>query len=355
MGRLIVDAVALEGRAETVRAPVVARPARGAVFLDRCEHFPRRFRVLRGDGCEIQSEHPIGFEEHPEALRIRDRPVDGAPLKPCDRGREIQVVGERARKRLHPAFAHRGVGRSSLRDLRPVTDALTEMIERLRSLSKGAQGKLHPRPVMREQALVAEGERVDIELDELVDGDGIARRFRHLHAVGEQVLPMDPVRDRRVAVCALGLGDLVLVMRKDVVDTARVQIETLAKVFGAHRGTLDVPAGKTGAPRRIPGEGGTARLRLLPEREVGLIALVWIEFGVDTLPERFADVSGEPSVAREPLHGEIDRALDLVRETPRDEALDDGDHLGNVIGRAREVRRREDPQAPFVVVKPRLV
>src|SRR6266480_4703752 len=236
-----------------------------------------------------------------------------------------------------------------------MTNALTEMIERLRGLSKRAQRKLHPRPVMSEQALIAKGERVDIELDELVDRDRIARRFRHLHAVGEEVLAMDPVRDRRVAVRALGLRDLVLVMRKDVVHTARVQIETLAKVFGAHRGTLDVPAGKTGAPRRIPGEGGTPWLRLLPEREVGLIALVWIELGADPLPERFADVSGESSVAGEPLHGEIDRAPDVVRETPRDEALDDGDHLGNVIGRAREVRRREDPQAPLIVVKPRLV
>src|SRR5438034_5465168 len=168
------------------------------------------------------------------------------------------------------------------------------------------------------------------------------------------MLAVHPVRHRRVTVGTLGLCDLVLVVREDVVYTARMQIETLAEVLRAHRRTLDVPSRKASAPRRLPGERATG-LGLLPEREVGGIALVRIEIGPHALPERLADIAGEPSVAVEALDREIDRTLDLVREAARDEPLDDGDHLGNVIGRAREVGRRKDAQTPLVAVKTRFV
>src|SRR5438874_13147224 len=102
---------------------------------------------------------------------------------------------------------------------------------------------------MREQALISEGERIDAELNEVVDGDGIARRLRHLHSVGEEMLAVHPVRHRRVTVRALRLRDLVLVMGKDVVHPTGVEIETLPEVSRAHRRTLDVPTRKPGAPR----------------------------------------------------------------------------------------------------------
>ena len=130
-----------------------------------------------------------------------------------------------------------------------MADALTEVIERFGRLPQGAERELHPRPVVREQALITEGERIDVELEQFVDGERIARRFRHLHAVREEVLTVDPVRDRGVAERALGLRDLVLVVRKDVVDAAGVQIETFAEVSRAHRGTFDMPSRKAGAPR----------------------------------------------------------------------------------------------------------
>ena len=219
------------------------------MFLDRGQHFTRRLQVLRGDGGEIQPEDPVGFEEDPETLPVRDRAIGGAPLKPRDRGGEIQVIGERASERLQPAFPERSLGWSPLRYLGPVAYALTDVVERFGCLSECAERELHPRPVMREKALVAEGERIDVDLDELVDRDGIARRLRHLHAVREEVLAVHPMRDRRVAVRAFGLRDLVLVVRKDVVDPAGVQVETLAEVSRAHRRTLDVPPRKAGPPR----------------------------------------------------------------------------------------------------------
>ena len=126
-----------------------------------------------------------------------------------------------------------------------MADALTKVIERFGGLSQRAEREVHARAVVRQQALVPEGERIDLELDQLVDRHGVARRLRHLHAVGEQMLPVH----RCVAVRSFGLRDLVLVVREDVVDTAGVQVEALAEVLRAHRRTLDMPARKPATPR----------------------------------------------------------------------------------------------------------
>src|SRR2546428_7920977 len=104
-----------------------------------------------------------------------------------------------------------------------MTHPLSKVIERFVRLPQRAERKVHARPVMREQALVAKCERIDAELCELVDGDGVPRRLRHFHAVGEEMLAVHPVRHRRVTVGALGLRDLVLVVREDVVDAARMR------------------------------------------------------------------------------------------------------------------------------------
>ena len=83
--------------------------------------------------------------------------------------------------------------------------------------------------------------------------------------------------------------------------------------------------------------------------------LVGIDLPADALPERFADVARQLSVTSEALHGEIDRAFDFVREAPRDQSLDDRYHLGHVIGGARKVRSREDPESSFILMETRLI
>src|SRR6266516_1822597 len=105
---------------------------------------------------------------------------------------------------------------------------------------------------MREETLVAERQRVEAELFDLVDLERVARGLRHLHAVRKKMLPMHPAADDGVSECSFGLRDLVLVMREDVVHAAGVQVETLAEIFRAHRRTLDVPAGIAGSPGRLP-------------------------------------------------------------------------------------------------------
>src|SRR5438874_12454376 len=136
-------------------------------------------------------------------------------------------------------------------------------------------------------------------------------------------------------------------MRKDVVDAAGVEVEALAEVMRAHRGTLDVPAGEPWPPWRVPDQR-PIRFGALPEREVRGVTLARIELGADPLPKCLADVPGKPSVAGEALDGEVHRPLDLVREPTRNEPLDERDHLGHVIGCAREVGGRNDAEAPLV-------
>src|SRR5207253_7547137 len=162
---------------------------------------------------------------------------------------------------LEPALVA-PIRKLAVRELRPVPYALAEVVERLGGLSQRAEREVHPRPVMREQALIAEGERIDAELDHLVDGEVMLRILRHHHAVGKEMLPVHPVADDLMAERPLGLRDLVLVVREDVVDNARVQIEALAEVLRAHRRTLDVPAREARAPWRVPHEGA-AGLALL--------------------------------------------------------------------------------------------
>src|SRR5213076_3453254 len=76
---------------------------------------------------------------------------------------------------------------------------------------------------------------------------------------------------------ALALGDLVLVVRKDVVHRAGMDVEVLAQIFHAHRGALDVPAGPPLSPRRGPRR--LARLGRLPQREVPDVFLLVLVVG----------------------------------------------------------------------------
>ena len=87
---------------------------------------------------------------------------------------------------------------------------------------------------------------------------------------GKVILPREGAR----------LGDLVLMMRKDQVDSARMDVEDvhaklLADQLERHGGAFEVPAGTAAAERRIP--RGPHRLvvglRRLPEDEVAGVLL----------------------------------------------------------------------------------
>jgi hypothetical protein len=236
-----------------------------------------------------------------------------------------------------------------------VAYALPQMVESFGGLAERAYAEVHPRAVMREEALVTERERIESERFDLVDLECVPSGLRHLHPVREEMLPMDPRADDRMPERSFRLRDLVLVVRKDVVHAAGVHVEPLAKVLDAHRRTLDVPPRIPGAPRRIPHERTSVRLRALPEREVRRVALVRIDLCPHALPQRFADVARQPAVAGESLHGVVDRPIDDVREILREQPFDERDHLHDMSGRARKDGRGKDAKPAFILSERRLV
>src|SRR5690606_909764 len=89
-------------------------------------------------------------------------------------------------------------------------------------------------------------------LQELVDRDEVAFGLRHLAAFDLQEAVMHPVtRHRRRAVSAARLGNLVLMMRKDEVQAAAMNVENLAEIRRRHGRALDVPAGPSANFQRL--------------------------------------------------------------------------------------------------------
>ena len=168
---------------------------------------------------------------------------------------------------------------------------------------------------------------------------------------------MDPDRGGWPADQRRRLRDLVLVVREDVVDAAGVDVEPLAEVFEGHRRALEVPAREALAPARRPLEGALFTGGL-PQREVGRVALVVF------------DVARGP-VARPEIVERVARELPVVLERPDRvvevvvvgavgvagilEPFGEVEHLGDVLGRAREDMGGEDVDERLVGVERGLV
>ena len=105
----------------------------------------------------------------------------------------------------------------------------------------------------------------------------VAERLRHLLVLDEEVLDVHPEPRERLFRRAFRLRDLVLVMRKDQVDAAGMDVDRrLAQQPQRHRRALDVPARTAGAgadiPRRLP------VLRRLPQHEIaGIVFRVFVD------------------------------------------------------------------------------
>jgi hypothetical protein len=131
-----------------------------------------------------------------------------------------------------------------------------------------------------------------------------------------------------------------------------VDVEGGAQVLVRHRRALQVPAGAAAAPRGLP--VGLARLGRLPHREVARVA-----FAGDAVLGGLAQVVdvlvGQLEIVRVRAHVEVDAAVGLVRVTALDQPAHHLDHLGDVAGRPRFVRRREAAECAVAVVERALV
>ena len=138
------------------------------------------------------------------------------------------------------------------------------------------------------QAEQAVAQRVVALLLEQRDRQEFALGFGHFAAGGIQVHDVHPVVAPVVADVALGLRDLVRVVREGVVDAAAVDVQILAEVLHRDAGALDVPAGVADAPRGIPLERLILKLGLgEPEHKVVLVALIAVFL------DAFADADSE--------------------------------------------------------------
>lgn len=203
---------------------------------------------------------------------------------------------------------------------------------------------------MRGAEVVAQHDRAP-RLDHLGDEHRVAERFRHLLAAHGDPGVVHPVPGELVAV-RLGLGDLVLVVREDQVQAAAVDVEDGAQVLVRHRRALQVPAGAAAAPRGLP--AGLAGLGRLPHGEVAGVPLAGLAVagGLEQVVQLLV---GQAQVLRERLHVEVDVAVGLVGVAALDEAAHHLDHLGDMAGRARFVRRRQATEDGVAVVERALV
>ena len=124
---------------------------------------------------------------------------------------------------------------------------------------------------------------------------------------------MDPDRDDLVTCGGLRLRDLVLVVWELEVLAAGVDVEPVAQVLHGHRGALDVPPREPRPPGGIPFHEPMLA-GALPQREVGVVLLVGIDFELLTVPgpERGERVARQLPVVGERLDVEVHSLADLV-------------------------------------------
>src|SRR6266478_2650057 len=114
-----------------------------------------------------------------------------------------------------------------------------------------------------------------VPLDDVADRQRVAERLRHLVLAHVHEAVVHPVAGEGLVRHRLRLGDLALVVRKDEVLAAAVDVERLAEIAHGHRRALDVPARPPRAPwtrpRRLVGLGH------LPQREVAGVTLALVD------------------------------------------------------------------------------
>ena len=109
--------------------------------------------------------------------------------------------------------------------------------------------------------------------EEIAQSEKIAKGFAHFLAFDEQKGAVQPIPGERLAVrlasCPFTLSNFILVMRKNQIFAAHVNIDTWAEEFHTHGAALDVPARTAFAPRAGPEHATIIGSAGLPKGEVG--------------------------------------------------------------------------------------
>jgi len=165
---------------------------------------------------------------------------------------------------------------------------------------------------------------------------------------------VQPVFYERPARAAFGLGDLVLVMREDVIHAATMDVETLAEVFEAHGRTFDMPARAALAQFRLPKHGAIVFVPGLPQREIARVRrfiFVRIDAPARTRSQLLQVHVAQPAITRKRRKPEVYAPLVLVRVPLLPQRLDHRDHLGHMVRGGRIDIRPADAQRVHVLEK----
>ena len=198
---------------------------------------------------------------------------------------------------------------------------------------------LHHIRVEGERLPVVAGDQVGddclapVAVERLVKLEDVALRLRHLLGVGLDHPVVHPGPGEGPP-RGLGLGHLVLVVGEDEVGAAAVDRELGPELGLGHRRALDVPAGPSRPPGRVPG-GVLVGLLGFPEGEVERILLERGRPRLLALVHVLGAAIGEPAVAVEAPHLEVDVAARLVGVAAVDQLGDQLHDLADRLARER--------------------
>ena len=127
------------------------------------------------------------------------------------------------------------------------------------------------------QAEVPVGQGIVSLLFQQGDRQEFSLGLAHLAAGGVEVMHMEPVTAPGMAEIAFRLGNLIGMMREGIVHAAAVDVQIFAIIFHGNAGALNMPAGITHTPGRIPFQGLVLKLALgKPEDKVIFVALIGV-------------------------------------------------------------------------------
>src|SRR5262249_48643304 len=151
----------------------------------------------------------------------------------------------------------------------------------------------------------------------------------HLRSAQIDQPVLAPEVRERLSAAGFALRDLVLVVRKDQVLAAAVDVERLAQVLAGHGRALYVPARPPRAPRYLPCR--LCWLGALPQREVQRVALRLARLDPVALAQLVHAAAGELAVVGLLADLEVDVAAGGVGEALLDQRRDHPVHLGDVL------------------------
>ena len=186
--------------------------------------------------------------------------------------------------------------------------------------------------------------------EKIAEGEEVAEGFRHLLALDDEVLGVEPDFDEGFSGGALALGDFVFVVGEGEVHAAGVNVERLAEVAHGHGGAFDVPAGTAGADTGFPEM--LAGLGSFPESEVagvGLFVAVHVNAGagLDAGHVNFREFA----VIGKFRDAEVDGTFAGVGEAFFLELFDEVNHGVNVVGGADDFLGHFEGEGAHVVEK----